>query len=312
MSASSSTSGQASASWLGDFIALGAIWGSSFLFIRYANGSFGPLAVAALRVSIASVALMPLLLSRRLQGELWEHRWALLVNGILNAGIPYACYAFALLSLSSGLAAILNATTPMFGALVAWVWLGERPTGIRGLGLVLGFGGVAALAWDKASLKPDASGIAPGWAVLACLVATLCYGIAGSQAKRYLSGRNPLVTATGSQTAATLVLAIPALLHMPTEMPGLNAWGAILALGVMCTGVAYVLFFRIIERGGPTRALAVTFLIPVFAVIYGVVFMGEHVSLKMLGCGAIILLGTALSTGVLGLRKPTAEKPSPR
>lgn len=303
MSTSTSPSRPEVGSWVGDFVALGAIWGSSFLFIRYANGSFGPLPVAALRVTIASLALMPLLLSRRLLDELLAHRWALLVNGILNAGIPYACYSFALLSLSSGLAAILNATTPMFGALVAWVWLGERPSRLRAVGLLLGFGGVAALAWDKASFKPDASGIAPGWAVLACLLATLCYGLAASQARKYLAGRSPLVTATGSQTGAVVVLAIPALFNLPPQMPGLDAWGAILALGVMCTGVAYVLFFRIIERGGPTRALAVTFLIPVFAVIYGMIFMDEHVSLRMLVCGAVILLGTALSTGVLGGKK---------
>jgi drug/metabolite transporter (DMT)-like permease len=170
------------------------------------------------------------------------------------------------------------------------------------LGLVVGFAGVAALAWDKASFQPDAvSGIAPAWAVLACLVATVCYAVAASATKRFLTGLPPLMTATGSQIGATLALCIPALWLRPQHMPGAQAWLSLLVLGVLCTGVAYILYFRLIEQAGPARALAVTFAIPVFAILYGALFLGEQVTPWMLMCGAVVLLGTALSTGLLKL-----------
>ena len=177
------------------------------------------------------------------------------VVGVLNSGIPFACYSYALLSITTGLSAILNATVPLFGALVAWLWLKDRPTGSRVLGLAIGFAGVALLAWDKASFKPDASGAAPGWAVIACLLATFCYGLAASATKRYLSGVPALVTATGSQLGATLGLALPALWFWPAQMPSPQAWLSLVAVGVLCTGIAYVLYFRLIEQAR-TRARA--------------------------------------------------------
>lgn len=284
-----------------DFLLLAAIWGSSFLFMRFAVVDLGPVATAALRVGIASAFLLPLLLWRGLGPQLRQHWRKVLVVGVLNSGIPFALFAFAVTTISTGLSAILNATVPLFGALVAWVWLKDRPAASRALGLVIGFAGVAMLAWDKATFKAGADGIAPGWAVLACLGATLCYGIAASATKKHLSGLPPLVTATGSQLGATVVLALPALWSWPAQMPGTRAWLALLALGIVCTGVAYILYFRLIEQAGPARALAVTFLVPVFAVVYGVLFLAESVTAWMLLCAAVIVAGTALSTGLLQL-----------
>jgi drug/metabolite transporter (DMT)-like permease len=284
-----------------DFILLAAIWGSSFLFMRIGTVEFGALPTAAVRVAVASVFLLPLLWLRGLGPQLREHWKPVFVIGILNSGIPFACFAFALLSITTGMSAILNATVPLFGALIAWVWLKDRPTGSRVLGLAIGFAGVALLAWDKASFKPDASGVAPGWAVMACLLATLCYGVAASATKRYLSGLPALVTATGSQLGATLGLALPALWFWPAQMPSVQAWLSLVLVGVVCTGIAYVLYFRLIEQAGPARALAVTFVVPVFAVFYGVLFLGESVTGWMLLCGLVIVCGTALSTGLLKL-----------
>jgi drug/metabolite transporter (DMT)-like permease len=284
-----------------DFILLAAIWGSSFLFMRIGTVEFGALPTAAVRVAVASLFLLPLLWLRGLAPQLREHWKPVFVIGILNSGIPFACFAFALLSITTGMSAILNATVPLFGALIAWLWLKDRPTGSRVLGLAIGFAGVALLAWDKASFKPDASGVAPGWAVLACLLATLCYGLAASATKRYLSGLPALVTATGSQLGATLGLALPALWFWPAQAPSLQAWLSLVVVGVVCTGIAYVLYFRLIEQAGPARALAVTFVVPVFAVFYGVLFLGESVTGWMLLCGFVIVCGTALSTGLLKL-----------
>ncbi len=284
-----------------DFTLLAAIWGLSFLFMRLATVEFGALPTAAVRVAVASVFLLPLLVMRGLGPQLRRNWKPVFAIGVLNSGIPFACFAFALLSITTGLSAILNATVPLFGAVVAWFWLKDRLTASRVLGLAVGFAGVAMLAWDKASFKPDASGIAPGWAVMACLLGTLCYGVAAIAAKRYLTGLPALVTATGSQLGATLGMALPALWFWPAQMPGLQAWLAVIAVGVVCTGIAYILYFRLIEQTGPARALAVTFLVPVFAVIYGVLFLGEKVTGWMILCGLVIVCGTALSTGLLKL-----------
>lgn len=287
--------------WGKDFLLLAAIWGSSFLFMRIGTVEFGPLPTAAVRVAIAALFLLPLVWLRGLLPVLGKNWKRIFFIGLLNSGIPFACFSFALLSITTGLSAILNATVPMFGALVAWLWLKDKPTPSRLLGLLIGFAGVALLAWDKASFKPDAAGLAPGWAVLACLLACICYGISASYTKRYLSGLPPLVTAAGSQIGATLGLALPALWLWPARMPGASAWLALLAVGVVCTGLAYILFFRLIENAGPQRALAVTFVVPVFAVLYGVLFLGEAITLWMAGCAVVIVCGTALSTGLLKL-----------
>jgi drug/metabolite transporter (DMT)-like permease len=294
--------------WIADFLLLGAITGSSFLFMQIGVREFGPLPTAAMRVTIAALFLLPLVWLRGLLPVLKTHWRRTFFIGLINSGIPFACYSFALLSISTGLSAILNATTPMGGALIAWVWFRDKPTASRVLGLVIGFTGVALLAWDKASFKPGASGVAPAWAVLACLLAVLCYGISASYTKRYLSGLPPLVTAAGSQIGATLGLALPAWWLWPARLPGASAWLALLAGGVVCTGIAYILFFRLIENAGPPRALAVTFLVPVFALLYGALFLGESVTAWMLGCAAVIVCGTALSTGLLKLGRAKSQR----
>ncbi len=292
---------RAARSWVIDFVLLAAIWGASFLFMRIGAVEFGAIPTAAVRVAIAAAFLLPLLLLRGHGPQLRKHWRPVFAIGLVNSGIPFALFSFALLSISTGLSAVLNATVPLFGALIAWIWLKDRPTASRVAGLAIGFLGVALLAWDKASFKPDASGYAPGWAVLACLGACVCYGIAASATKRHLGGLPALVTATGSQLGATLGLALPALWFWPARMPGLQAWLAVLALGVVCTGIAYVLYFRLIETAGPARALAVTFVVPVFAVLYGVLFLDEAVTGWMLLCAGVIVCGTALSTGLLKL-----------
>nr|WP_255435226.1 DMT family transporter [Rhodoferax sp. BLA1] len=286
-----------------EFVLLGAIWGASFLFMRLGAAEFGALPTAGLRVGIAALFLLPLLLARGQGAALGQHWKKIFFLGLINSGIPFACYSYALMSITTGLSALLNATVPLFGALVAWVWLRDRPHRLKILGLLIGFVGVAMLAWGKASFKPDASGLSSGWAVVACLVACLCYGIAASFTKRYLAGVPSLAVATGSQVGASLGLAVPTLWLWPTVPPSMTAWLALLAVGVLCTGVAYVLFFRLIEKVGAASTLTVTFLIPVFAVIYGLVFLGEIVTPWMLTCGAVILCGTALSLELLKLRR---------
>ena len=290
-----------SAAVAAEFILLAALWGASFLFMRLGTLEFGPLPTAGLRVAIASLALLPVMLSRGLWPQLRQHWKPVMICGLINSAIPFALFSFALLSISTGLSSILNATVPLFGALVAWLWLGDKPGTSRTVGLVIGFIGVALLASGKASFKPDASGAVTALGILACLLATISYAVAASFTRRYLSGLNSLMVATGSQIGAALGLALPTLLMWPAQAPSLKAWGALLALGTLCTAVAYVLFFRLIERLGPARAITVTFTIPVFAVFYGVTLLGETVTTWMLFCGVIVLCGTALATGLVKL-----------
>ncbi len=281
-----------------EFFALAAIWGSSFLFTRVAAAEFGVFPTAAMRVTLAALVMLPFLLRSEHWGAFKQHAKPILFVGLLNSGIPFALYAYAVLSITTGLSAILNATVPLFGAVVAWLWLKDKPSTSRVLGLVVGFVGVALLAGDKASFKPGGT----GWAILACLCATLCYALAASFTKKYLMGVNPLATATGSQIGASLGLAVPAMWFWPEKTPSLHAWNALVVMAVLCTAVAYVLYFRLIEAAGPARALTVTFMIPVFAILYGALFLNEVITPWMIFCGCVVVCGTALSSGLLKIK----------
>ncbi len=294
--------------WVGEFFLLSALWGASFMFMRLGAAEFGALPTAGLRVALATLFLFPILLQRGQWPALRQHWRKVLLAGLFNSAIPFALYAWAVMHITTGLASILNATVPLFGAIVAWAWLHERIGRMRSLGLALGFLGVALLAWRAPGGAGARSGLAP-WAIAACLGATICYALAASYARRYLMGVPPLVTATGSQLGAALFLAIPTVWLWPERMPGLRAWAAIVAIAVLCTGIAYILYFRLIAHAGPSRALAVTFLAPVFAVVYGVALLGETVTQWMMICGAIIVLGTLLSTGLISLRHTAPPAP---
>ena len=287
--------------WLIDFILLAAIWGASFMFMRVAAHELGALPAAGLRVCIAALFLLPILLFKGLGHTLRQHWKLTFAVGVLNSAVPFVCFTYALLSITTGLSAILNATVPLFGALIAWAWLKDQPSGSRMVGLAVGFVGVSMLAWDKASFQPDANGATTGWAVLAVLFACLCYGTAASVAKRYMRGLPSLVSATGSQIGASIALLPLTLWFWPSQAPSLQAWGAVVVLGVVCTGLAYILYFRLIERAGPARALAVTFAIPAFAVFYGVLLLGESITAWMVVCALVIVAGTSLSTGLVSL-----------
>lgn len=288
---------------IAELVLLAALWGASFLFMRLGAHEFGPIALAAVRVGLASALLIPLLAVRGQLGDMRRHWRGLLIVGALNSAIPFVLFSFAALSITAGLSSIVNATTPLWTAAVAFVWLRQGLTPLRTLGLVIGFAGVAFLAWDKASFKPgaDHSGF---WAMLACLGATFCYGMAANATGRLLGGVAPLVVATGSQFAAALMLALPAAWLWPSTPPGAVAWSAVLALAALCTAWAYILYFRLMSRVGPTNAVSVTFLIPVFAMLWGAVFLQEAITAQMVVGGAIVLVGIALALGLVALKRP--------
>jgi len=284
--------------WIGEFILLAALWGASFLFMRLGAAEFGPLPMVGLRVGLATMFLWPIMMRQGHLPALRAHWRPIMLAGILNSAIPFALFAWAVMHIQTGLTSILNATVPLFGALVAWVWLGDRINRLRWVGLALGFLGVALLAWQA----PAGTGFKTDhahWAIAACLVASAFYGVSASFTRRYLTGIPPLATATGSQLGATLGMALPTLWLWPAKMPGPVAWAAIAAIAVLCTGIAYIIYFRLIAHAGPSRALAVTFITPVFAVFYGTLFLGEVVTPWMMGCALVIVCGTMLSTGLI-------------
>jgi drug/metabolite transporter (DMT)-like permease len=289
-----------------ELLLLAALWGGSFLFMRLGAAEFGPVALAAVRVAGATTLLLPLLAWRHGLADLRRHWRPVLLVGLTNSALPFLCFNYALLSITAGLASIFNATTPLFGALVAWLWLHDRLTPPRMLGLAVGFAGVLWLAWDKASFKPGGS----GWAVVACLAATLMYGFSASFTKKHLTGVPPLALAAGSQASAMALLVPLSLWWWPPAPPSGRAWLAALALAVLCTALAYILFFRLVARVGGPRSLVVTYLIPVFAVLWGALFLHETLTPAMvLGCG-VILLGTALTTGVPGRARTPVQAPA--
>jgi drug/metabolite transporter (DMT)-like permease len=295
---------------IAEFVLLAALWGASFLFMHLGAAEFGAVPTAGLRVAFGTLFLLPVFLLPGVWLQFRQRAGAILFVGLLNSALPFALYAFAVLHIATGLSAILNATVPLSGAVVAWLWLKDKPGGLRSLGLLVGFAGVALLVFGKSGFNPAIAPAAGSMgltllAMGACLLATLCYGLAASFTKRHLAGIHPMATAAGSQIGASLVLVLPTLWFWPLQPVSGTAWWAVIALGLLCTAVAYVLFFRIIEAAGPAKALTVTFLVPVFALLYGVLFLSETITGWTLICGAVILVGTALSTGLV--RWPTRK-----
>ncbi len=215
-----------------ELLALAALWGASFLFMRLGAADFGPVALAALRVGLAALVLLPLLWQRGQMAALRGHWRPIAVVGVINSALPFVLFGMAALAINAGLSSIFNATAPLWGALIAWAWLGERLSRVRVFGLALGFAGVLWLAWDKASFKPGEHGVSAGLAIAACLAATLFYGFGANYTKRRLGGVPPLAVATGSQLAAALVLALPAWWLWPAAPPSAIAWGSVIGLAL--------------------------------------------------------------------------------
>jgi drug/metabolite transporter (DMT)-like permease len=272
-------------------VAMAALWGGSFLFMRVAVPDFGPVPLIFVRVVVAGLCLLPFLLLRGEWSEL-RLRWRSLAGlALLNAAVPFPLFAYATAHLSAGFASILNATAPLFAAVVAALWLGDRLRPVAVLGLVVGFVGVVVLAGDVPDLGPDAE-----LAVLAALLASLCYGLSASYAKRRLAGVSSWVTTMGGFGLAAPLLAPLTVVTWPTEWPGLRAWAAVVLLAIACTSIPNIFYFRLLQRAGPTRAMTVAFLIPVFGMLWGALALGESVTPRMLAGCIVILAGTALVT----------------
>jgi len=275
-------------------LALSAIWGGSFILLRVASPVLGPVWLIEIRVLLAGLAL--LLYAKATGHDLQlRARWRrYLLLGAVNSAIPFTLISAAEITLDASFAAIVNATAPLWGAVIGVAWLRDALAPRALLGLGLGVAGVATLV----GLGPLTITPAVGLAVLASLLGAASYGLGSVYTKARMQGAPPIGMAVCSQLSAALVL-IPLVPFVPPiSMPNATVILCVLLLSLVATALAYVIFFRLVVNVGPARALTVTFLNPIFGVIWGALFLGEHITASALvGC-AVILLGTALVVGV--------------
>ena len=273
-------------------LALAAIWGAAFVFLRVAAPALGPAWTAEFRVLIGGLALLAWLRLADVRIGLWRHRRFYLVVGGIIIALPFALYAFAAMHAPASLLSIVNSTSPIFGLAWSAAFRDERITARKAAGLALGVTGVA-LATHPADAAGDPL---LGWAIAASLLACCAYGTTGILIKRMQDGVSSRGMAAGNQLAAALVL-LPLLpLLPPVEAPSWIVVANVLGLAVLASGVAFVLYFRLIADIGATRALTVTYLIPLFGVLWGRLFLGETLPAAALGGGVLILAGTLLVT----------------
>ncbi|WP_439832002.1 DMT family transporter [Aeromonas caviae] len=280
-------------------LVLAAIWGASFLFMRIAAPAFGSVNTTFLRVFFALIGLAAMLLLLRTPMRFQGKLKSAMVLGIINSGVPFLMYAIAALWLPAGYSAILNATTPLMGALIGFSFFSETLTLRKWAGVMLGLVGIGLITTTR---EVDLSGqLAIG--VLACLIATACYGCAGFLTRRWVTERGGLdakLVAFGSQIGAVLFL-LPFFGYTLATGPAVDwaqpgVWASVLAVGFLCTAFAYLLYFRLIADIGPLRSLTVTFLIPPFGILWGYLVLGETLTGGFVFGGAVVCLAVWLVT----------------
>jgi len=279
---------------LGLLFLLAAMWGASFLFIRLAAPALGPTVLVTARVFIAGFAL--LIYARMIRHDLAvrKHWRKFLLLGALNASIPFTLIATAELELTASFGAILNATTPLFGALIAAVWLKDALTARKIAGLVLGISGVAvAVGWSPIPLN-----LTVLLSIGASLLGAFFYGLGGVYSKVAFKGTPPLSISIGQALGAGIGLLPLALANPPQSVPPTLVIFSVLMLALPCTALAYLIYFRLIASAGPTSAMSVTFIVPVFGMIWGRIFLDEPIGAGLVTGFAVILAGLLLVTGV--------------
>src|SRR5918995_1768107 len=273
---------------------LGALWGGSFLFIRVAVPALGPFLLVESRVGLAAAALFLYALAAGSMPKI-RSRWrSFLVLGFFNSAVPFSLISAAEIYLTASLAAILNSTTVMFTAIVAAVWMGDVLTARKAIGILLGIAGVTVLVgWDPLPLNGDVL-----LAVAAMLIASLSYALGATYAKQSFSGIPPLGMAIGQLCGAVVLLAPLAAVSVPAEAPSFVVALSMLALALLSTAVAYLIYFRLIENVGPTSTVTVTLLVPVFGLLFGILLLDEPFGVGTLAGLGIILLSVVLITGI--------------
>jgi drug/metabolite transporter (DMT)-like permease len=278
-------------SWLLLFL-LAAMWGGSFLLIRLSVDDFGPVPLTTTRSLIAACALVPLVIIRGKFAEFMQYWPHLLVLGLISVALPFSMISISTQYTTAGFASILNALTPIFSTLIAWLWLKDALTPAAMIGIALGFLGVAVMVLDSETISASYS-VLP---VLAGLGATFFYGLTGNYSLRYVKGITPLVVSTGCQVFSSLLLLPVAFMQWPDAPIPATGWFYATVLGIVCTGIAFMIYFHLLKTVGVARTVIVTYLVPVFAMLWGLLFIGETITLKMLAGAGLILTGIGLTT----------------
>lgn len=282
-----------------ELVSLAAIWGASFLFMRIATPEFGPFMLIEFRSLIAVLFLLPIIFMARKAHYLLQNAGRLLLVGVTGTAIPFCLLSYVTLYVSAGYTSILNSVAPIFTALIAWMWVKERLSLSAVIGLMVGFSGVIVLSLDK---QPGSTEILL-LPVLAGLAATFCYGFSANYTRQKLNHIHPLALACGSQMGSVLFLLPLSYWFKPPHLPSAAAWFAVIILGIVCTAIAFILYFRLIANVGVNKTISVTYLIPFFGILWGMVFLGEQLTLLMIAGGLLILTGVSLTTGVVKLRR---------
>jgi len=284
---------------LAALVALGAMWGASYIFIRIAVEPMGPIFLMFARVALSGLILLAYARWRGQRLNIRGHWRRFLVLGFLGSALPFSLIAWAELTVSASMAAILMSTTPLFTTLVAAVGLGEELTLAKLLGAALGIIGVA-ITVGGSDMEISAEVIA---ATLALLGATLSYAVGGVFAKRAFAGLDQLSMSSGQLIAAAFISAPVSLADLPHEALPMEAIWATLGLVVICTALAYQLYYYLIISAGPTQALTVTLLIPVFGVVFGAVLLQESISPGIVIGLLVVLLSVGLVTGLISPKR---------
>jgi len=286
---------------------LSLLWGGAYLFMRSSAPSFGAVPMIFLRMALASLlVLLPLTMWRTGLAPLRRHAREMIVFGLAFTALPFLGLGFAALSISAGMLAVLQSAAPMFAAIVGHFWLRERIGPLRAFGLLVGSAGVALLVWDEIGLREQA-----GVAILVALAVTALWGVSSHYARVRIAGADPLALATGSLGVAAIALAPFAWLTWPEQPPDARAWAEVAFLGVASSGFGFIIYFGLLRKIGAVRAISVTFLNPIVAMGSAAVYLGEPVTVRMIvGC-AVILLGTALTLGLIAPRRPPALRTTP-
>lgn len=267
--------------------------------MRVAVPEFGAISLITVRVGVAALLILPILYFRGHLAELkgnWRH---LFILGVTNAAAPFTLFAYAASQLPAGFTSVLNSLAPMFTALIGFLWLKQKLSLAATVGLLLGLVGVLLLVQDKSNLSGGMQWVG----VAAGIGATVFYGFAANYAKHYKTGMSPIAITGGHLLAATIVILPFGIYYWPEQNPSAIAWGNALAVAVICTALAHFLYFWLLSQISAYGAVSVTFLIPVFGMFWGYLFLHETITIIMIiGCG-IILAGVALTTGLLGRKK---------
>lgn len=278
---------------------LAAIWGLSFSFIKIASPEFGSFALAFMRIILAAIFLFAVIVisgqTNTLIALLFksELRWHLFISGLLGQLLPFILFAKAELTISASSASILNATTPIWSVIVAYVWLKTHVSLLKLLGIILSFIGVSILVGytSVSDNNSNASILGSG----AILLATFCYAYGSNYLKKYLNQTPPLQVATASTIYAAFTGLPLAIYTWPTTEISVQAWHATLLLGFLCTGLAFILFFELIAKVDATSAVSVTFLIPIFGVLWGINYLDEQITITTIIAMLVILAGVVMS-----------------